>query len=259
MVFISSEMTAYFRVMLPIFGLFIGSFANVLIYRLPKGEEWVKTRSHCAKCGTEIKWYDLVPVFSYIVLRGRCRACGEKISPVYPAIELLNALLWTLCLGSMGLVPFLPVCLAAATTLVVIAAIDLKISEIPDGLQIFLLVIGILWNLYALAYGYNIWLDNLIGFFAASAILYILAVLSNGGMGGGDIKLMAVCGLIIGWERILLALGMASVIAAGLLIIPYILGKIKKGQHIPFGPFLAAGIFISMLYGRQIITLLLYR
>lgn len=259
MVNIGWEITAYFRVMVPVFGLFIGSFANVLIYRVPRGEEWVKTRSHCAKCGAVIRWYDLVPVLSYLLLRGRCRACGEKISPIYPFIELLNALLWALCFESLGLTAFLPVSLCAATALVVISAVDLKTFEIPDGLQIFLLAIGVLWNLYALFHGENVWLTNLIGFFAASVILYILAVASNGGMGGGDIKLMAVCGLFLGWERILLALGMASVIAAGLLILPYIFGKIKKGQHIPFGPFLAAGVFISMLYGRQIITLLLYR
>jgi leader peptidase (prepilin peptidase)/N-methyltransferase len=245
---------AYLKILIPIFGLLVGSFANVLIYRIPREEEWVRTPSHCPRCGRRLKWYDMVPVLSWLVLGGKCRSCGGPVSPAYPLVELINGLLWLLCVMVFGIAPFLPVSLALSTALLVVAAIDWKTQEIPDGINIFLLAVGVLWNVYAIAAGYHIWAQDLIGFFSVSVPLFIIAVLVEDGMGGGDIKLTAVCGLILGWKMILLALGLASVLGTAVLLPAHIIRKKDRKSTVPFGPFLAAGVLIAMCFGQNLIA-----
>jgi leader peptidase (prepilin peptidase)/N-methyltransferase len=243
--------------MIPVFGLFIGSFANVLIWRIPRKEEWISTPSHCPKCGRRLTYLDMVPVLSWLFLRGRCRACAAPISARYPLVELLNALLWLICARVFGPVWFLPVALAVSTALLVIAFIDWDTKEIPDGLQIFILVIGILWNIYAFFAGEGLLLRNIIGFFSVSVLFLLIAILSKGGMGGGDIKLTAVCGLILGWQNMLLALGIASVLGM-LVMLPSMIKRKRTGKsQIPFGPFLAIGIFIALCFGQRLILIYL--
>lgn len=243
----------YLKILIPILGLFVGSFANVLIWRIPRKEEWVKTPSHCTNCGRRLGFLDLVPLLSWIFLGGKCRFCKTGISIRYPAVELLNGLLWLICVLVFGPAPFLPVALALSTCLLVVTFIDLNTYEIPDGLNIFILSLGILWNIYALISGYDILLENVIGFFSVSVLLLIIAILSKGGMGGGDIKLSAVCGLILGWQNMLLSICAASILGAAVMLPVFIIKKKGKRTPIPFGPFLAAGIFISMCFGNAII------
>ena len=245
------------RIIIPVIGLFIGSFANVLIYRIPKKEEWIRTPSHCPACGKRLHWYELIPVLSWLALKGRCRNCNSRISVQYPLVELTNGLLWIICVWVFGISPFLPVSLALSTSLLVLTVIDWKISEIPDGINLFLLIAGLAWNAYALFSGYDIWRQNLIGFAAVSVPLLLIAMITNGGMGGGDIKLMAVCGLVLGWQNILLSLALASVIGA-LFMLPSLITKKRDGKsQVPFGPFLATGVFISLCFGSDLISLYL--
>ena len=243
----------YIKIMIPVFGFFIGSFANVLIYRIPRGEEWVYTPSHCVSCGRKLRFYDMVPVFSWLFLRGRCRFCKSPISPRYPAVELINAILWLICSQVFGLSVFLFVSLAVSTALLILAFIDWDISEIPDGTNLFLLIIGVLWNAYAFFAGYGIWLQNIVGFFCVSVLLLLIAMASKGGMGGGDIKLTAVCGFILGWQNILLSLGIAAIFGTAIMLPIHLIKKKERGTPVPFGPFLAMGIFIAMCFGKQII------
>lgn len=231
----------------------MGSFANVLIWRIPRKEEWVKTPSHCTKCGKRLGLTDLIPVLSWLFLGGKCRSCKAPISARYPAVELLNGLMWLICALVIGPVPFLPVALILSTCLLVVAFIDLDTYEIPDGINIFLLSVGVIWNVFALLTGDSILLDNIIGFFSVSVLLLLIAILSKGGMGGGDIKLSAVCGLILGWQNMLLAICLASVLGAAVMLPVFIIKKREKRTPIPFGPFLAAGIFLSMCFGSGII------
>ena len=236
-----------------LFGLLFGSFANVLIFRLPRGEEVVKTPSHCMACGHRLRWYELIPVFSWLIQAGKCRACKARISPVYPIVECVNAALWAVCALRFGLNWYLPVALALSTGLLALSVIDWRTQEIPDDFPIFFLVVGVLWNVYALAAGKGVLRQNVIGFFAASAILLLLLFVSRGGMGGGDIKLMAVCGLILGWQQILLALGLASVVGTLIMLPLHIIQKKQRREPIPFGPFLAAGVWLAMCFGGEMI------
>lgn len=244
------------RVMIPVLGLFFGSFANVLAYRIPKSENWVSGRSKCTSCGRVLSGVDMVPVLSWLFLRGRCRTCKSTVSVRYPAAELACGLLWLICVQAIGLTPFLPTALLVSFALLPISLIDWDTQEIPDGFQIFILIIAAAWNLWALYAGYGIWLDNLIGFFAASVILLILGLVSRGGMGGGDVKLMAVCGLLIGWRGILIALGLGSVIGSAVMLPVYIINKKDRRETLPFGPFLSAGVFLAICFEEPILRLI---
>ncbi len=130
-------------VMLLVFGLLIGSFLNVCIYRIPKKENITTTRSHCMRCGSVIKWYDLVPVISYLLLGGKCRNCGAKLSIQYPMIELLNGILYCIAYAVMGLNIKSVLTMALISALIVIAVIDWRTYEIPFGLNVFIAVLGI--------------------------------------------------------------------------------------------------------------------
>lgn len=232
-----------------VYGVVIGSFLNVLIYRIPLKENIATNRSHCMKCGNQIKWYDLVPLVSYIFLRGKCRHCGERISIQYPLIEGINGCGYVLIftVNGFSLLSILE-CLVFSI-LIVISVIDWRTYEIPPSLNIALGVLGVI----RAATDYKNLLDYLIGFCAISGFLLILFLLTKGrGIGGGDIKLMAVAGLFLGWKNIVLAFAIGTVLGA---VIHVALMKFKgKDRVLAFGPYLSAGIFIAMLFGNTIIT-----
>jgi leader peptidase (prepilin peptidase)/N-methyltransferase len=232
-----------------VLGTVIGSFLNVCIFRIPRQAEIVKTRSHCLHCGHELRWYELIPLASFVAQRGKCRSCRARLSRQYPAVELINGLayLWVYQRFGLSVVAILFAMLASA--LIVVAVIDWRTYEIPPGLNIFIGLLGIARLLLDL----TAWLTYVGGFFAASGVLFIIFALTKGrGMGGGDIKLMAAAGLLLGWQHILLALALGSLLGS---VIHLALMKIKgKERVLAFGPYLAAGIFIAMLYGDPFIT-----
>ncbi len=232
-----------------IFGLLIGSFLNVCIYRIPREEEIVYTPSHCMSCGTRIRWFDLLPVISYLLLKGKCRSCKQKLSLQYPAVEFVNGLAYVGIYLIYGFNKDLIIYCALFSILVVVSLIDYSHQIIPNGLVIALLILGLIH----LAFNLDQWLTYLIGFFAVSLILFIIAIITRGNMGGGDIKLMAAAGLLIGWKYILLALMLASILGSVIGLTLMALKVITRKQMIPFGPFLSAGIFIAALYGEHII------
>lgn len=225
-------------------GISIGSFLNVCIFRIPAGEDIVRKRSHCMYCGKVLKWYELIPVISFAVQKGRCRSCGRKLSAQYPAIELANGFSYVLIVHMAGLCPVGILYGLCASALLVLAVIDYRTYEIPLGCNLFIGLLGVAGLLLDL----QNWHKHAAGFFAVSGFLLLLYFLTKGkGIGGGDIKLMAAAGLLLGWEKILLALAIGSALALGvhgaLMICK------KKGAVLAFGPYLAAGIFISMLWG----------
>lgn len=233
------------------FGLMIGSFLNVCIYRIPKKESFVTGRSHCMACGAPIKWYDLIPVLSYLLLRGRCRNCGSKISLRYPAVELTNAIIYLLTYSAYGLSLTSLFFAVSASALVIAAFIDYDTMEIPNGIVIFIFIIGC----FAMIFSRNIpFYERIIGLFAVSVPLFIAALVSKGGMGGGDIKLAAAAGLLLGYKNALLSLLLASVLGSvfGLLMIKFKNKSLKTA--IPFGPFLSAAFIFSSLYGTGLIN-----
>lgn len=232
-----------------LYGIVIGSFLNVCIFRIPKQENIVKIRSHCMNCGYQLKWYDLVPVFSYLCLGGKCRSCKQKISVQYPLIELLNGVLYCIVFAVYGISVEALLYALLTSALITLSVIDLRTYEIPVGINIFILTLGLI----RIVTDYADWLDYAVGFFLVSGFLYIVYLVTKGrGIGGGDIKLMAVSGLLLGWKQILLAFVLGCIIGS---VIHMIRMKMSgQGHMLAFGPYLSVGIMIAALAGDQMIA-----
>jgi leader peptidase (prepilin peptidase)/N-methyltransferase len=271
-------MAIFILAIVAIAGMLVGSFLNVCILRIPSGESIVGPPSHCPNCDTRLKWYELIPILSYLAQRGKCRTCEERISPQYPLIEAGNGALWVLVWWVLGpsygtvvlwltfgldygwdividgvTVPAMMVGAALgallASVLLAISVIDARTKEIPLGLNITIAVLGILRILTNLP----LWYEHLIGVAAVSLPLYAILVLSKGrGIGGGDVKLMAACGLFLGWRLIILAFFVGCVIGTVIHLIR--MAAAKAGRELAFGPYLAAGAFIALLWGNPLIA-----
>jgi len=238
-----------------IFGLCIGSFLNVCIYRLPASKSISHPRSSCTNCGELIRFYDNIPVLSYLLLRGRCRFCREPISLRYPIIELLAGLFALVTFFKYGLTLEALIYYVYIAALLVITFIDIDHQIIPDvislpGIPIFFLAS---FGLSQINY-----LDSLIGILAGGGSLFLVAwtyslITKKEGMGGGDIKLLAMIGAAIGWKGVLFTIFVASAVGtlSGLLVML----KSRKGMKlaIPFGPFLAIGGIAYIFFGPQLV------
>ncbi|MDA8168937.1 MAG: prepilin peptidase [Nitrospiraceae bacterium] len=241
-----------------VLGLVTGSFANVCIYRLPREKSVVTPPSSCPSCGKQIKPWDNIPLLSYLFLRGRCRACGQPISPRYPLVEALNGLLYFLVAYRYGLTPATLFYFVFATALVIITFIDLDFQIIPDEITLPGILLGILgaWLIlpdpFRLLGGMGL-KTSLIGAATGFGLYYIIAVASRGGMGGGDIKMMAMVGAVLGWKGVLLTTFAGSLLGSAVgLYLMIAKGKGRKTK-IPFGPFLALGALISLFFGREVV------
>lgn len=237
------ELTPY--IIIFIFGITIGSFLNVCIYRIPLGESIVTAPSHCMTCGRKLKWYDMVPVFSWLVLGGKCRNCKSKISVQYPIIEGVNGILYVMICAVNGLEWSSVIYCFMASALLVLSIIDWRTYEIPFGINVFLFVLGIAMTILDRG---NL-VEHLIGMICVSVLLGILYLLTGGrAIGGGDIKLMFACGLILGWKLILLAFFLGCIIGS---VVHIIRMSVKKARRmLAMGPYLSAGIFLAALWGN---------
>lgn len=233
-------------------GLIIGSFLNVCIYRIPRGESINWPPSHCPNCGEGLKPVDLIPVLSYLFLKGRCRTCQNSISIAYPAIELLNGILYVMLYLVYGLTPLMGVYALVTSVLLVISKIDLETQTIPNRLNAVIFILGVI-ALFIKGFEGHL-LNQTFGFLVGGGFFLALAVLTNGAMGGGDIKLMAALGWLLGWisiiEVTLISFVIGAFISLGLLIL-----KIKgRKDYIPFGPFIALAALITLLWGEQLVS-----
>ncbi|MGD0819286.1 MAG: prepilin peptidase [Desulfomonilia bacterium] len=241
-------------VIVVLFGLFIGSFLNVCIYRIQKGESIVWPPSHCPKCTKALKPWDNIPVISYLILKGRCRYCTEPISVRYPVVELLSALLAVSLLYRFGMSVTFLIYYLWACVLLIITFIDLDIQIIPDRLSLGGIVVGLL-VVYWLPVTYK---DALIGLILGGGLLLAIIygyyfLTKKEGMGGGDVKLLAMIGVFTGWQGVLFTV-FASSLMGTMVGIPW--GLLKKGTlkaAIPFGPFLALGALIYVFWGQYLI------
>jgi len=231
-----------------IYGILIGSFLNVCIYRMPRNEGVALERSHCMNCGYQLRWFDLIPIFSYLFLKGECRRCKEKISIQYPIIELLNGVAYLGIYRLLGLqIETILACLLFSALLILFMT-DLSHQIIPNEVVLFILFLG----------GVQTWLDgrylyHIIGFFAVSGFLLLLVAITRKPLGMGDIKLMAVAGLLLGWDKIILALMIGAILGSLIGVTLILMGKLKLKDYVPFGTFLATGIMIGMLFGELMI------
>lgn len=243
-----------------IYGLLIGSFLNVCIYRIPEESSIVFGRSHCMYCNNQLKWYELIPVFSYLFLLGKCRSCKSRISIQYPIVEALNSILYVLVFYLYGWIDIHTILLnviycLVISALIVLSFIDFKTNTIPVGINIFILSAGIsavLVKYFWFGRSSEVVVDHAIGFFAISIFLLVLFYSTKGrGIGGGDIKLMAGAGLLLGWELIILAFFLGCILAS--IIHPIRMRVNKLSRVLAFGPYLSAGILLALFYGKKIV------
>jgi leader peptidase (prepilin peptidase)/N-methyltransferase len=234
-----------------LFGLVIGSFLNVVIARLPEGRSVWGPRSACLGCGTPIAWYDNIPIVSFAMLGGRCRACGMTISPRYPIVEATTGLLFALAYVVLGPTPTFLVAIPLLAALVAITAIDLSHQIIPDVITLPGIVVGLVANLVI---GRVTWLESLLGVVVGGGIFFVIILASSGGMGGGDMKLGAMLGAFLGWKLGLLAL-LLGVLSGGIVALCLLLiGRKGRKEAIPFGPFLALGGAVTYLWGEPLLA-----
>lgn len=232
-----------------VLGLLIGSFLNVCIWRLPRRESVVTPRSRCPSCAAPIRAWDNIPVVSFLLLRGRCRACGAGISTRYPVIEAANGAAYVLIVWKFGVSWEAVIYAAFVSALLVVTMIDLDHQIIPDRITLPGIVVGLAVS-YFLPHGF---LSGLIGLFAGGGLFYLIAVISRGGMGGGDIKLIAMIGTFLGWQMALLTIFLAAL--SGSVVGIYLMAARGHGRKskVPFGPFLSLGAIVALFVGVEMV------
>lgn len=243
-----------------IFGAIIGSFLNVCIYRIPQKESIISPGSHCPNCKKAIKFYDNIPILSYLLLKGKCRYCNASISIQYPLVEGITALVSFYLFINFGLSLNYIFYFSFISALIVITVIDLYNQIIPDVISLPGIGVGLLGALIIPQINF---LDALKGGILGGGSLFLLAtiyqwIFKREGMGGGDIKLLAMIGTFLGWKDVILTVLISSFIGSimGIVIIT-LKGKDFK-YAIPFGPFLALGAVISLFWGKDLISWYVY-
>jgi len=239
-----------------VIGLAIGSFLNVVIYRLPRKTGFLLSRSICPKCSKQLKWYHNIPLVSYVFLAGKCAFCGERISLRYPLIELVNAVAYGYFFWQFGLAGQFFIYSFLASVLIVVFFIDLDFMIIPDSITLPGVALGLAASFIPDGLGI---IQSLIGMVVGGGALWLIAILGDflfkkESMGGGDIKLSAMLGAFLGWKKILLIFVSSALI--GLIVSIVIMAfssKLRENRVIPFGPFLALAAVLTICYGQQII------
>lgn len=233
-----------------LFGLLVGSFLNVCIYRIPRGESIVFPGSHCPHCNHAIQPWENIPVLSFLGLQGKCRYCQTPISWRYPGVELLTAAFFVLFVHqyAVSFEAFWYLILTCA--LIVISFIDLDHQIIPDKLSLPGIVVGFIASFFLPLS----WYDSLLGILAGGGIILVVGyvgkwVFKKEAMGGGDVKLMAMIGAFLGWKLVLLTLFFASLVGA---IVGIVFKLVTGKDYIPFGPFLSAGALLALFFGEKL-------
>ena len=232
-------------------GIVVASFINVVIYRVPLGLSVAKGRSYCPSCNHQLAWYDLFPIFSYVFLGGKCRYCKAKIPMRDTLIEFIGGLIGILCFHHYQFSWDVLVVFVIIMILLAITMIDFDTMTIPNGLVIALAVPSVVMMLLHPEVSL---VSRIIGFFIISLPMYLLIVLIPDCFGGGDVKLIAVGGFLLGWQLTLVAGFIAILIGGCYAVYLLVSKKSKKGAHIAFGPYLSIGIVISLLYGNSLIN-----
>ncbi|WP_312470989.1 prepilin peptidase [Neobacillus sp.] len=233
-----------------IYGLLLGSFFNVVGLRVPLKKSIVAPRSACPTCGHQLTPFELIPVFSYIIQGGKCRGCQSRISPIYPIMELLTGILFATAPLVIGWSGELVVALSLISMLIIIVVSDINYMIIPDKILIWFagifLLERILWPLTP-------WWDSLSGAVTGFILLLIIALVSKGGMGFGDVKLYALLGFVLGFKLVLLSFFFSTFFGAVIGGLALIFKIVKRRQPIPFGPFIAAGTLTAYYWGTEVI------
>jgi len=247
--------TPQLTLLLGVLGLVVGSFLNVCIYRLPRGQSVNWPASRCTTCDRSLAWYENIPVVSWLVLRGRCRTCGERISVMYPIVEAITAALFIAGYFIYGWTPLLAVRLAFACAMVVLFVIDLQHYLLPNVITVPGIVIGFALSL-VLPPG---WRASLIGLIAGGGLLFAIAEAwyrfrGIEGLGMGDVKMLAMIGAFLGWKLMLVTLVLSSFAGSLIGVGAIALGRGGMKSMLPFGTFLAVGALTAAVAGDVILT-----
>ena len=247
-------MSVWLTVVLALLGLIVGSFLNVCIYRLPRRESVNWPGSHCTACNRPLSWYENVPIISWLALRGRCRTCGERISVVYPLVELITGVLFVAGYAIYGWTPMLAVRLAFACAMVVLFAIDLRHHLLPNVITVPGIVIGFLLSLF-LPPG---WKASLIGLIAGGGVLFVIAegyyrLRGVEGLGMGDVKMLSMIGAFLGWKLMLVTLILGSFAGSLIGVGVIALGRGGMKAALPFGTLLAVGALTAAVVGDPLV------
>ena len=239
-----------------VFGAIVGSFLNVCIARLPERRSIVRPPSHCPRCETPIAWYDNIPVLSYLALRGRCRACAARISSIYPVVEVITGALAVALWWRLGATPAFGGYFVFAAALVTITFIDLDHRIIPDVISLPGIAVGLAVSFVSPLVTP---LDAFIGALAGGGVLLAIAVgyeaiRGHEGMGGGDIKLLAMIGAFLGWQSLFVTLMVASIVGSIIGVAVMLRQGADAKLAIPFGPFLACGALVYLFFGDRILA-----
>ena len=240
-----------YLVIIVLYALLLGSFYNVVGLRVPLKKSIVKPRSSCPYCSHQLTAIELLPVFSYLIQKGKCRQCHGRISPLYPFMEALNAGLFVLAYLEFGLEWELLVAWTLISLFIIITVSDLKYMVIPDKVLLFFSGLFLVERLFI---PLTPWWDSLVGAAAGFGLLLLIAIVSKGGMGGGDIKLYAVIGFVVGLKGMILSFMLATFFGAIFGLIALAFKVIERGKPIPFGPFIALGTILAYLYGDWILS-----
>ena len=237
------------------FGAVIGSFLNVCIYRLPRHESIVWPGSHCPSCAAPIAWYDNIPIVSFLWLYGRCRRCGASISTRYPLVEVLNAAGYVIILATFGLNWTTVLYAILFSALLVVTGTDLTHKIIPNVVTVPGIILGLLGAATVLPVGP---VNAVLGVIVGGGILWALAwaspyLFGREGMGGGDIKLLAMIGAFLGWKPALLTIMIGSLTGSVIGISLIACRFMKRDDYIPFGPFLVFGALVSMFFAQPLL------
>ena len=226
-------------------GLLIGSFLNVVIYRLPKHQSIIRPASHCPKCGTSLQVRDLVPVFSFLLAGGRCRYCAKPVSRQYPLVELLTAFLFIGLYRVYGLSTDLIIYIFLGSLLIIVSFIDLNYQIIPNKITLPVLVIGLILSLF----GYNLSFSAaLLGVIIPGGFFLLIALIVPQGLGMGDVKLVAMLGAWLGFQATLIGIFSGALLGSIIGLILLATGRIERRTRIPFGPLISLGMVIVLLF-----------
>ncbi len=241
------------NVFIAIFGAVVGSFLNVCIYRIPEGKSLVLPASSCPSCGHPIRFYDNIPVLSYLFLRGRCRDCGQKISPRYIAVELITAVMAVFLFRHYGLSLHFIFAFLFTAALIVVTFIDLEHGIIPDVITLPGIPLSVIVSVTVMGVSF---LDSILGMILGGGIFYLIAVgyellAKREGMGGGDIKLLAMLGAFFGWQSLIFILLVSSLLGSIVGVGMMVMKKEGMKYAVPFGPFLSVAAVSYLFWGFE--------
>lgn len=234
-----------------ILGLLFGSFFNVVGLRIPENISIVKPRSSCPNCHHQLTALELIPVLSFLIQKGKCKNCHTKISPIYPIFELITGILFAFSFYHFGFITELIVSLTLISMLIIIIVSDIKYMIIPDRVLLFFAPIFIIERIFI---PLDPWWNPILGAAIGFGLLLLIAIVSRGGMGGGDIKLFAILGLVLGWNLVLLAFFMSTLFGAVFGIIGLLLKRVQRGKPMPFGPYIALGTIVTYFWGESLLN-----